>query len=121
MKKRIALKITCADYYYDTIFNDRGMLVVPKTPKHHFLLDKAFRKLGYPNFTDDLKKELRAFNSENDFVQELRTSLNIKDARKRALDVRQLAFDEPIDLGTTDYKELLIQALEEKYMTDRNG
>lgn len=76
MKKRIALKITCSDYYYDTIFNDRGMLAVPKSPKHHYLLDKAYRKLGYPSFTYDLKKELRAFNSENDFVDELRASLN---------------------------------------------
>lgn len=121
MRKRIALKITCSDYYHDTIFNDSEMLVVPKSPKHHFLLDKAFRKLGYPSFTDDLKKELKAFNSKNDFVKELRTSLNIKEARKRTLDVRQLTFAERIDLGTTDYKELLIQALEEKYMTDRNG
>lgn len=76
MRKRIALKITSSDYYHDTIFNDRGMLVVPKSPKHHFLLDKAFRKLGYPSFTDDLKKELRAFNNENEFVEDLRTFLN---------------------------------------------
>lgn len=76
MKKRIALKIISSDYYHDTIFNECGMLVVPKSPKHHFLLDKAFRKLGYPSFTDDLKKELRAFNSENDFVDELRALLN---------------------------------------------
>lgn len=78
MKKRIALKITCSDYYYDTIINNRGMLVVPKSPKHLFLLDKAFRKIGYPDFSNDLKKELKAFNSENDFVEELRALLNSK-------------------------------------------
>lgn len=76
MKKRIAIKITCSAYYNVTIHNSRGMLVVPKSPKHLYLLDKAFRKIGISDYIANLKKELKAFNSSNDFVRELKILLN---------------------------------------------
>lgn len=62
---------------------------------------------------------MKDFNSENDSEEKLRFRLIVKEARKKVQEQAQRSASERIDLGTTDYKELLIQALEEKYMTNR--
>lgn len=72
MRKRIAKKIMCSDYYWVSVFNGKGgMFVAARSPKHLHLLDKAFCKFGDHEFIPIYRKDYELFCNGDDFAEAL--------------------------------------------------